>query len=95
MRSLLLLLLCSLSLSLEAATDENSQASENLQTGNGFVRDCSDIDAPGSELTDRALANIASCTGYMMGLHDGIDLMVVVGNKSNKANLKTPFCLPD
>lgn len=94
MRPLALLLLCSLSFSLQATT-QSETPSENIQTGNGFIRDCSDVDAQRGELTDRALANIATCTGYLMGLNDGIGVMVAVANQSNKAVLKSPFCLPD
>jgi Rap1a immunity proteins len=95
MRSLLLFLLCSISLCLHATTNEETQPAQHLQTGNGFVRDCADIDAQRGEITDRSLANIAVCTGYMMGLHDGISVMVAVANQSNKTAIKVPFCLPD
>lgn len=94
MRSLALLLLCSLSMSLQATSGENDKSS-GLRTGNGFVRECSDVDAQKGQMTNQVLANIATCTGYMMGLQDGIDLMVLVGIESNKGYNKTPFCLPD
>jgi hypothetical protein len=93
MRSLALFLLCLLPLSIQAASDEHP--SEDIQTGNGFVRSCSDIDAQNDQITAWALAHISSCTGYLMGLHDGITLMTLVANQSSKANIREPFCLPD
>jgi hypothetical protein len=87
MRALALVLVCSLSFSLQA-TPQSETPSENIQTGNGFIRDCSDIDARRGALTDQALANIGTRTGYMMGLHDGISVMVAVANQSNKATIK-------
>jgi hypothetical protein len=83
---------CTLALSLQAVSDDGPI---QIKTGNGFVRLCSDVDKAGAEVTDQALANIASCTGYIMGLKDGIDVMVAVNNKSHGGAEKGLICVPE
>ena len=92
-RLLLVLVLCSLSLTAQA-TDET--AVSIIKTGNGFVRVCSAIEKLDTEqrLTVEEQVNIAVCFGYMRGLLDGVEMMVGANNALHTASLKQPFC-PD
>ena len=93
MRSLTMLFICMLAWSPQAISEDGLA---QIKTGNGFVRLCSDIDKVGTaEVTDQVLANIASCTGYIVGLKDGVDVMVAVNNKSHGAADKGLICLPE
>ena len=92
---LLALLLCSTLLSIQTASAENNDPTE-IRTGNGFLRVCSDLEKmDAGQITDQALANIGICTGYMMGLEDGIHLMIAERNASQKVTAKMPFCMTD
>ena len=69
----LLILWFSCSSTLVAQTpDENPT---DIETGNGFVRVCSSVEKIGAgNITDKDLASIGLCTGYLMGLGDGLEL---------------------
>ena len=87
MRSLALVLLCSITLTLQASN--NKSDSPDISEGNGFVRVCSSLyklDGDKFKITEEDVSNVALCSGYLMGLKDGTVVAFAGGQM---------FCFPD
>ncbi len=72
MRSLALLLLCSIALMLQGSN--NKSDSPDISEGNGFVQVCSSLyklDGDKFKITEEDVTNVALCSGYLPGLKEG------------------------
>ena len=69
---------------------------EKIKTGNGFLELCSAVEKIGaSEISNSDLANIGVCTGYMMGLKDGLRLANASAVMEHVTTRKIHFCPAD
>ena len=85
------LLLCVLSSSLFAQTEESLETS-----GNAFLRICSVVDKVDMEhlSVDQKVA-MTSCLNYVSGFTNGVDVEMRFVKNATKQSTHAPFCVPE
>jgi Rap1a immunity proteins len=58
-----------------------------LDSGNGFLRECSVADKPYSAFTEAEAANMIGCSGYVHGLNDAFTIGAMLWNGKRQ-----PYC---